>query len=178
MSPSSWAADGLLGGNVVNECPSIMRRNARKHFLKCVDCGCQTLPQNASRWRSWIAAASLYVIGCVNDGGLCFDCANKRREKLGLAIEFGDIVGPAPQCETKLRKVSINTREYAWEISTLESLLIKWREEGRLSGIKHREITLWLVAVNDQIIPARCFSSMPISDGDKIFIVMGAIAGG
>lgn len=162
----------------MSECPSCMLRNARKHFLKCVDCGCQTLPQNVSKQRPWSAAASLYLSGFVNEGALCFDCANKRRAKLGLPIEkeHGDVVSPASGCETKLRKVRINTHECGWEISTLESLLIKWREEDQV--FKNRDIKLWLVAVNDQIIPARSFSSTPISDGDKIFIAMGAVAGG
>jgi sulfur carrier protein ThiS len=144
-----------------------------------VDCGCQTLPQNASKECPWTAAASLYISGDVNDGALCFNCANKRRETLGLPLEkeHGEVVSPAPVCETKLKKVRINTREYSWKVSTLESLLTKWRDEC-LDSFKNMEIKLWLVAVNDEIIPATSFGSMPISDGDTIFIAVGAVAGG
>ena len=163
----------------MSECPSSMLRNTRKHFVKCVDCGCQRLPQNASKERHWTAAASLYISGGVNDGALCFTCANKRRETLGLPVEkeHGEVVSPTPVCETKLKTVRINTREYSWNVSTLESLLTKWRDES-LGTFKNMEIKLWLVAVNDEIIPATSFGSMPVSDGDTIFIAMGAVAGG
>ena len=163
----------------MSECPSSLLRNTRKHFVKCVDCGCQTLPQNASKERPWTATASLYVSGAVNDGALCFNCANKRRETLGLPVEkeAGERVRASPACETKLKKVRINTREYSCNASTLESLLTKWRDEC-IRSFKNREIKFWLVAVNDEIIPATSFSSMPICDGDTIFIAMGAVAGG
>ncbi len=163
----------------MSECPSTTLRNTRKHFVKCVDCGCQTLPQNASKDRRWAAAASLSISGGVNDGALCFNCANKRRETLGLPLEkeHGEVVSPTPVCETKLKNVRINTREYSWNVSTLESLLTKWRDEC-LRSFRNREIKFWLVAVNDEVIPATSFSSMPISDGDTIFIAMGAVAGG
>jgi hypothetical protein len=164
----------------MSECPSITVRNTRKVFVKCVDCGCQTLPQNASKEWPWTAAASLYIRGRANDGALCFSCANKRRETLGLPVEkkHSEPVKPAPLCETKLKNVRINTHSYSWEIGTLECLLTKWREDCLGPGFKHRPIKLWLVAVNDEIIPAASFSSMPISDGDMIFIAMGAVAGG
>lgn len=164
----------------MSEYPSSVLRNARKHFLKCVDCGCQTLPLSVSKQCPWSAAASLYSSGSVNEGALCFDCANKRREKLGLQVEkeHADVVSPASGCEKKLRRVHINTHECDWEISTLESLLIKWREEGQVWGFRNRDMKLWLVAVNDQIIPASNFGSTPISEGDQIFIAMGAVAGG
>ena len=164
----------------MTECACSTVRNTRKHFLKCMDCGRQTLPQNASKERPWSAAASLYISGAVNSGALCFNCANKRREALGLPVEkeYGQVVSPTPLWETKRKKVCINTREYSWEISTLESLLTRWRDHCLPSNFKNREIKSWLVAVNDEIIPARSFSSMPISDGDTIFIAMGAVAGG
>ena len=115
----------------------------------------------------------------MNDGALCFICAIKRRETLGLPVEkeAGEGVRPSPECETKLKKVRINTREYSWNASTLESLLTKWRDEC-IRSFKNREIKFWLVAVNDEIIPATSFSSMTICDGDTIFIAKGAVAGG
>jgi hypothetical protein len=63
------------------ECPSntLRNTNTRKQFVKCVDCGRQMLPQNASKERPWAAAASMFIGGRVNDGALCFNCANKRR---------------------------------------------------------------------------------------------------
>ena len=70
-----------------------------------------------------------------------------------------------------------NAREYTWNVGTLESLLTKWRDEC-FCELKNRELRFWLVAVNDEIIPATSFSSMPISDGDTVFIAMGAVAGG
>lgn len=163
----------------MSECPSITVRNARKHFVKCVDCGCQTLPQNASKERPWTAAASVYIRGRANDGALCFNCANKRRENLGLSWEQRiEPPSSAPECQATLKHVCINTREYSWNVSTLESLLTKWHDECLDSHFKNREIKFWIVAVNNEIIPATGFSSMPISDGDTIFIAMGAVAGG
>ena len=164
----------------MTECAFSTLRNTRKHFVKCVDCGCQTLPQNASKERPWAAAASLYISGAVNDGALCFHCAEKRREILGVPVEkeYGEVVRPIPVFETKPKKVCINTHEYSWEISTLESLLAKWRDDCLGSNFKNKEIKSWLVAVNNEIIPATLFSSMPISNGDTIFIAMGAVAGG
>jgi thiamine biosynthesis protein ThiS len=164
----------------MSECPSSTLRNTRKHFVKCVDCDCQTLPQNASKERPWAAAASLYISGLVNDGALCFNCANKRRGLLGLPLEKGVTrsEGPASTCESTLKKVRINTREYSWEISTLESLLTKWRDECLAKSFMRREIKYLIVAVNNEMIPANDFSSMPISDGDTICIVVGAVSGG
>jgi hypothetical protein len=144
-----------------------------------MDCGCQTLPQNATKEHAWTAAASLYIRGRANDGALCFTCANKRRETLGLSWEQHiKPPSPAPECHATLKHVCINTREYSWTVSTLESLLTKWHDECLDSHSKNREIKFWIVAVNNEIIPATGFSSMPISDGDSIFIAMGAVAGG
>lgn len=163
----------------MSECPSITVRNARKHFVKCVDCGCQTLPQNASKERPWTAAASLYIRGRANDGALCFNCANKRRENLGLSWEQRiEPSRPAPECQATLKHVCINTREYNCSVSTLESLLTKWHDECLDSHFKNRDFKFWIVAVNNEIIPATGFSSTSISDGDTIFIAMGAVAGG
>jgi sulfur carrier protein ThiS len=163
----------------MSECPSITVRNARKHFVKCVDCGCQTLPQNTSKERPWTAAASLYIRGRANDGALCFNCANKRRENLGPPWEQRiEPPSAAPECQATLKHVCINTREYSWTVSTLESLLTKWHDECLTSHSNNREIKFWIVAVNNEIIPAARFSSTPISDGDSIFIAMGAVAGG
>ena len=93
-------------------------------------------------------------------------------------LEYGEVVTPDAVCATTLKKVSINTHEYYWEISTLESLLRKWREECFGSGSNDRSVKLWLVALNDEIIPAARFSSVAVSDGDAVFIAMGALAGG
>ncbi len=159
----------------MSECPSSTLRNTRKHFVKCVDCDCQTLPQNAAKERPWAAAASLYISGRVNDGALCFNCANKRRGLLGLPLEkeVTRSESPAPKCEATLKKVRINTQEYAWEISTLESLLRKWRDECLAKSFRKMEIKYWIVAVNNEIVFATDFSSTPISDGDEISIVLG-----
>jgi hypothetical protein len=144
-----------------------------------MDCGCQTLPQNATKEHAWTAAASLYIRGRANDGALCFTCANKRRETLGLSWEQHiKPPSPAPECHATLKHVCINTREYSWTVSTLECLLTKWHDECLTSHSKNREIKFWIVAVNNEIIPATGFSWMPISDGDSIFIAMGAVAGG
>ncbi len=163
----------------MSERPSSSLRTHRKHFVKCVDCRRQMLPQNAPKEQRWTAAASLCINGGVNDGALCFYCANKRREALGLAAEKeqGES-SPPPVCKPTLKRVRINAREYSWKVSTLESLLIKWRDESLSWSFKDREIRSWLVAINDEIIPARRFSSIPIFDGDTVFIAMGAIAGG
>ena len=164
----------------MSESSSITLRNMRKHFVKCVDCGCQTLPQYASKERPWAAAASLYISGRVNDGALCFNCANKRRGLLGLPLEkeVTPTEVPASTCQATLKKVRINRREYTWEISTLESLLTKWLDECLPESFRNHDIRSFIVAVNNTVIPASNFSSMPISDGDEIMIVMGMVAGG
>lgn len=164
----------------MHEFPSKTLRNTRKIFVKCVDCGCQTLPQNASKERPWVASASLYINGAANDGALCFNCANKRRETLGLPVEraHSETVRPSPACDTKRKRVRINTHDYCWEISNLESLLKKWRDASAGSSFRNRDMKFWLVAVNDEVIPATMFSAIPISDEDNIFIAMGAVAGG
>lgn len=164
----------------MSECPSVTVRNVRKTFLKCVDCGCQTLPQNASKERPWTTAASLYIRGRVNDGALCFQCATERRKRLGLPVEntARDAVSSAPECQVVLKNVHINARKYSWTVGTLESLLAKWRDECLAPHFKNREINFWIVALNDEIIPATAFSSRPISEGDTILIAMGAVAGG
>jgi thiamine biosynthesis protein ThiS len=148
--------------------------------VKCVDCGCQTLPQNAPKDRPWAAAASLYITGQINDGALCFTCANKRRGVLGLPLEkeVGHTEGPAFTCEARLKKVRINAQAYSWEVSTLESLLTKWLDERFPKSFRTKDSRFLIVAVNDTVIPASNFSSMPISEGDEITIAAGAVAGG
>jgi thiamine biosynthesis protein ThiS len=81
-------------------------------------------------------------------------------------------------CQATLKKVHINTQEYGWEISTLATLLTKWRDECSPEFFRNNDITLFIVAVNDKVIPAKNFSSMPISDGDEITIAAGMIGGG
>ena len=113
----------------------------------------------------WTTAASLYIRGRANDGALCFNCANKRRENLGLSWEQRiEPPSPALECQATLKHVCINIREYSWNVSTLESLLTKWHDECLDSHFKNREIKFWIVAVNNEIIPATGFSSTSISD--------------
>jgi molybdopterin converting factor small subunit len=164
----------------MSERPSSTLRNARKHYLKCVDCGCQTLPRNTSDERPWAAAALLRISGRINDGPLCFNCANKRRELLRLPLEreVSVPVGAASTCQARQRNVRINSRECSWEIGTLESLVTKWCDECFPKGFKNKDPRSLLVAVNNNVIRVNDFSSTPISDGDEITIVVGAIAGG
>lgn len=158
----------------MSECPSSTVRNTGKHFVKCVDCRCQTLPQNAS---PWTAASTLYISGRVNDGALCFNCANKRRGALGLPlVETSESARPV--CEATLKRVRINQREYSWEVSTLDSLLTKWRDESLSKTFKKRDIANFVVCVNKKLIIAPKFSSVTISDGDEIMIAAGAVGGG
>jgi hypothetical protein len=155
-------------------------RNTRKHFLKCVDCGCQTLPQNASK-ECWGAAASLYINGHINDGALCVQCGNKRRALLGELAEpeSGETLTSydrprlAPESEMLLKKVRINEQEYSWNVSTLGSLIEKWKDQVFYAEYKKVDTRWWHVVVNHRCIPAQDFSLLPISDGDEISIVMG-----
>jgi hypothetical protein len=45
-------------------------------------------------------------------------------------------------------------------------------------GFKNKDHRLLFVAVNNNVSRVNDFSSTPISDGDEIMIVVGAIAGG
>jgi hypothetical protein len=167
----------------MSERPSASLRNQRKHFVKCVDCSCQTLPQNAPRERLWAAAATLYITGRVNDGALCFQCANKRREVLGLPIEKEpdsdttkvecERAESAPASGATPKKIRINNREYIWDVSTLDSLIVKWREQHFHDKYKNLDARWSLVVINNRSIHAIDFSSVPISHGDEIFIVLG-----
>jgi sulfur carrier protein ThiS len=157
----------------MSESPSSTLRNTRKHFVKCVDCRTQTLPQNAS---TWTAASALFINGHVNDGALCLKCANKRRAALGLPVEVSET--SAPVCDKGPKKIRINRREYSWEVSTLDSLLTKWRDEYPNPTFRNRKISHLVVTVNKELIRAKDFSSVPISDGDEITIAAGAIGGG
>ena len=160
--------------------PSTALRNTRKHFLKCVDCGSQTLPQNASKER-WVAAAALYLEGRLNDGALCLQCANSRKALLGLPVEqdnsktLTSYEHPAltPTNERLPKKVRINQQEYTWNVSTLGSLLDKWKDQFFYDEYKKVDTRWWRVVVNHRCIPTEDFSSVPISDGDEISIVMG-----
>lgn len=167
----------------MSERPSTSLRNQRKHFVKCVDCGCQTLPQNAPREQPWAAAATLYISGRINDGALCFRCANKRRELLGLPAEKEPDSGTpkdegghaefAPASAATPKKIRINKREYTWDVSTLDSLIVKWSEQQFYENHKNLDASWSLVLINGRRIPTIDFSSVPISDGDEIFIVLG-----
>jgi molybdopterin converting factor small subunit len=77
-----------------------------------------------------------------------------------------------------MKTVRVNRREYTWEISSLESVLAKWRDAYPNPRVKKTEIARFLVTVNTKLILAADFSSTPISDGDEIVIMPGAIAGG
>jgi molybdopterin converting factor small subunit len=164
----------------MSERPSSTLRNARKHYLKCVDCGRQTLPRNASDEGPWAAAALLRISGRIDDGPLCFNCANTRRELLGLPVRRDVSVpaGAAFTCEARPRHVRINSRACTWEVSTLESLVTKWSDECFPKGFKTKDPRLLLVAVNGNVIRMNDRGSTPISDGDEITIVVGAMAGG
>ena len=161
--------------------PPTSFRNPRKHFLKCVDCGRQTLPQNASRERPWSAGASLHVAGRVNDGALCFQCANKRRALLGLPVEQNDgdlksdcrrpVLGSANASTPKT--IRINDREYTWKVTTLEALIGEWQRQYFYEEYKPLDSRWWRVLVNQRCVPADDFASVAICDGDDISIVMG-----
>jgi hypothetical protein len=167
----------------MSERPSPALRNQRKHFVKCVDCSCQMLPQNAPRERPWAAAATLYISGRVNDGSLCFKCSNNRRELLGLPVEKEADSGSskadcgrleiAPASAATPKKININKREYAWDVSTLDSLIVKWREQQFYEEYKNPDVRWWLVVINERSIPPVDFGSVQISDGDEISIVLG-----
>ena len=159
----------------MSESPSRTLRNTRKHFVKCVDCGKQTLPQNAS---DWTAAGAVYIKGRVNDGAMCPKCANKRREALGLPVEHSESTEPVLVCSPTMKRVTINRREYIWEIDTLESLLTKWRAEYPNPTFQKRGLDRFMVAINNELVRTKDFSSVPISDGDTIVIAVGGVAGG
>ena len=156
-------------------------RNPRKHFVKCVDCGCQTLPQNASGERPWSAAASLHVAGKVNDGALCSLCANKRTRLLGLPVEKndGDLKsdrgGPVSTStsDSLAKTIRINDRAYTWNITTLQALIEEWKRQYFYDAYKQLDGRWWRVLVNQRWIPADDFASVAICDGDDISIVMG-----
>lgn len=167
----------------MSERPSTSLRNQRKQFVKCIDCGCQTLPQNASKERAWAAAASLYLSGRINDGALCFECANKRRGLLGLALEKEPDSGtskarsgcadlPTGTLATP-KKIRVNKQDYSWHVSTLDSVIAKWKEQQFYDIYKGLDARWSLVIVNNRPIPAIDFTSVPVSDGDEIFIVLG-----
>jgi hypothetical protein len=126
------------------------------------------------------AAASLYINGHLNDGALCFQCGNKRRELLGLRAEQDgdetltsyDRPVLAPANETLLKKVRVNEQEYSWNVRTLGSLNDKWKDQFFYAEYKKVDTRWWRV-VSHRCIPAQDFSSVPISDGDEISIVMG-----
>lgn len=151
--------------------------NERKRFVKCVDCGCQTLPRSARTAGQWAAAAALYTNGRVNEGALCPQCANRRRLALGLDAVKAPCnrmaEGCAPTATAMPKRVTINKQEYAWELTTLDSLIVKWKEQHLDEKYRNLDPSWWLVVVNDQAIAAGDFASVPISDGDAVSIVLG-----
>jgi hypothetical protein len=78
----------------------------------------------------------------------------------------------APASAATPKKICINKREYTWDISNLDSLIVKWREQF-YEDYKNLDASWSLVLINGRRIPAIDFSSVPISDGDEIFIVLG-----
>ena len=70
------------------------------------------------------------------------------------------------------------SRECCWEVGSLESLVAKWCDECFPKAFQNKDPRLLLVAVNDSVIRASDFWSTPISNGDEITIVVGAMAGG
>ena len=165
----------------MSERPLTSFRNTRKHFVKCVDCGHQTLPPHASEGRPWSAAATLHIRGRVNDGALCFNCANRRRALLGRSVERDRTdstsgvqpLVPAHTNESTLKTIRVNKQGYRWNVTSLESLIEKWKEQYFYEEHKKVESRWWRVVVNDAVISAKDFSSVPISDGDEISIVLG-----
>ncbi|HVP65043.1 MAG TPA: hypothetical protein VMT82_09115 [candidate division Zixibacteria bacterium] len=166
--------------------PSTSIRNTRKHFVKCVDCNTQTLPQNASKERPWTTAVVLRIPGRINDGALCFECGNNRRALLGLPVEQDDreieksnserqvpvgLSGAAP------KQIRINKREQTWEVSTLKTLITKWTDHYSFDDYKNREVDLrkWVVFVNGRQIHSEEFNSLPVADGDDISITPGVL---
>jgi hypothetical protein len=85
----------------------------------------------------------------------------------GGRAEFGPASTAAP------KKIRINKQEYTWDVSTLDSLVAKWRERQCYEQHKTPDASWSLVVINNRTIPAIDFSSVPISDGDEIFIVLG-----
>jgi hypothetical protein len=156
-------------------------RNPRKHFLKCVDCGRQTLPQNASRDRPWSAAASLHVAGRINEGALCFSCANRRSALLGLPVEqndtysTSDCVRPVSGSanDSRPKRIRINDLEYTFKVTTLQALIEEWKRQYFFQEYKQLDSRWWRVFVNQKCIPADIFASVAICDGDNVSIVMG-----
>jgi len=166
--------------------PSTSIRNTRKHYVKCVDCGTQTLPQNASGERSWTLAAALRIDGRINDGALCFECGNKRKVLLGVPVPQDeskvvkgkfDRPAPAGPIQATLKKIRVNKREHAWEVSTIHSLLLKWKDHYAYDEYKNRELDLkkWVVLVNAKQISPDEYSSLPVGDGDEICILSGCL---
>lgn len=166
--------------------PSTTIRNTRKHFVRCVDCNTQTLPQHASKERPWTTAVALRIPGRNNDGALCFECGNKRRALLGLPLEQVPGEGlkemcvcpvPAAPIEAAQKNVRINKQEQTWEVSTLDSLIAKWNNHYAHDEYKHREMDLkkWIVFVNGRQISSDEFPSVPVTDGDEISITPGVL---
>jgi sulfur carrier protein ThiS len=154
--------------------------------VSCVDCGTRTLPQNARKDRPWTTAAALRIGDRANVGALCFECGNKRRALLGFPLEQcgGESVTdqrpfPAPvgPIKTARKTVRINKQSYSWDISSLESLIVKWNDYVCYDEYKGRGIDFkkWVVRVNDRQIPSNEFSQHPVADGDVIAIMPGCL---
>jgi sulfur carrier protein ThiS len=77
-----------------------------------------------------------------------------------------------------MKRVTINRREYIWEIDNLDSLLTRWRAEYPNSTFQKKRLDGFVVAINGELLRTKEFSSVPISDGDRIVITVGGVAGG
>ncbi|MGB8768326.1 MAG: MoaD/ThiS family protein, partial [Candidatus Korobacteraceae bacterium] len=75
--------------------------------------------------------------------------------------------------ESTLKTIRVNQWEYTWNVTTLESVIEKWKDQYFYDEYKKADSRWWRVAVNDRVIPADAFSSVLISDGDQISIVIG-----
>jgi sulfur carrier protein ThiS len=100
---------------------------------------------------------------------------------LGLPVEQGngDLTSECerpvlvPANESTLKTIRVNEQEYTWNVTTLESLIEKWKDQYFYDEHKKLDSRWWRVVVNDAVISADDFSSVPISDGDEISIVLG-----
>jgi sulfur carrier protein ThiS len=71
------------------------------------------------------------------------------------------------------KKIRINKQEYTWNVNTLESLLLKWREQQSDEMYRNMDVSWALVVLNGRFVPPINFRSVAICDGDEISIVLG-----
>jgi sulfur carrier protein ThiS len=71
------------------------------------------------------------------------------------------------------KKITVNNQQYTWELTTLDSLIMKWKEHLLDDKFRSLDASWWLVVVNGRPVPAARCSSVPVSDGDEISIILG-----